>query len=453
MDETAVDETGVETTLIRELPAGLTHGPSRERLAAGGLPRSFAHLDLEASWYEPLRTAATWYDGLQDGEVAEGLIVLGEARYEDPFGHNLADVLLDGASGEIYLACLDKDGALRRDLLASGLESLVALMIEVEAVTAGAAEPYEADEDDAEDDEEDGEGEEGGSREEFERRGPGAVAEAARISLERMHRADPELFRRTDGRPAHWETAMRVRALAWGALEGEPGGLRYTIDASLVEELAALTEGTVRRFHEDDLPAVLDHLPTRRLLTGIGLPVSARGVLRVDPAGPLRTMAETFPEDYEPDDWSDCSDRSDRSDHSDDSDPSDPGDAEDLDRAYQGEFLALGDWLYDLTVALDGATGRLELPGWFDDGDPAAYLHQDLSAMLYLLWSYERLRADRRRWDGRPDPAPWAAFDPQALLDAAAEDALRVLDPEAFASETHFWPIRIDDGHMGSLLE
>ncbi|MFF7993538.1 SUKH-4 family immunity protein [Kitasatospora xanthocidica] len=443
-----MDGTGVETTVVRELPAGLTHGPSRERLAAGGLPRSFAYLDLEASWYEPLRTAATWYDGLGEGEGAEGLIVLGGARYQDRFGHNLADVLLDGASGEVYLSCLDEDGALRRDLLASGLECLVALMIEVEAVTAGAAEPYEpyVSEEDGEDrsDGEDGEGE---SREEFERRGPGAVAEAAGISLERMRRADPELFRRTGGRPAHWETAMRVRVLAWGALPGEPGGLRYTIDASLVEDLAALTEGTVRRFHEDDLPAVLGHAPTRRLLTGIGLPVSGRGVFRIDPEGPLLTMADTFPDDYEPAGLSDGSGSPDGLDRS------DSEESEDLDRAYQGEFLALGDWVYDLTVALDGATGRLELPGWFDDGDPAAYLHRDVSAMLYLLWSYERLRAERRRWDGRNTPAPWEVFDPRTLLDGAAEDALRALDPEAFASETHFWPIRIDDGRMGSLLE
>ncbi|MEU9043647.1 MULTISPECIES: SUKH-4 family immunity protein [unclassified Kitasatospora] len=399
---------------LRELPAGLTHGPSRERLAAGGLPRSFAYLDLAASWYEPLRTAATWYDEFRE-EGAETLIVLGEARYEDRYGGNLADVLLDGATGEVYLACQDHSGALRRDLLASGLESLVALMIEVEAVTAGADEPYEP---------EDGE--------EFEPRGPETVAEAVRISLERMRQADPALFRRTDDRPAHWETATRVRALAWGALPGEPDGLRYAIDAALVEDVAVLTDGTVRRFHEDDLPAVLSHAPTRRLLTGLGLPVSTRGIFRIDPVGPLFTMTETFPDSFEPDD---------------------PEYGEEYRRDYQGEFLAFGDWPYDFTIALDGATGLLELPAWFDDGEPAAYLHRDVSAMLYVVWTYERLRADRRHWDGGHAPVPWEAFHPRELLDCAAEEALRALDPEAFASETHFWPIRIDDGHMGSLLE
>ncbi|MFJ9454058.1 SUKH-4 family immunity protein [Kitasatospora sp. NPDC101447] len=404
----------------RELPAGLTHGPSRARLAAGGLPRCFAHLDLTASWHEPMATAATWYDGLRE-DGAEALVVLGETTYRDAFGDALADVLLDGATGEVYLACRDDAGALKRDLLASGLDPLVALMIEVEAVTAGADEPYEPEE-----------GEEDEDGEEDEPRGPAAVAEAARISLERMRAADPELFRRTAGRPAHWETAMRVRALAWGALPGEPGGLRYAVDASLVEELAALTDGTVQRFEESDLPAELCHAPTRRLLTGIGLPVSDRGVFRIDTVGPLYTMAEIFPDLYDPDD---------------------PEYGAEHRRDHQGEFLALADWPYEFTVALDGATGRVELPAWFDDGEPAAYLHRDVSALLYVVWTYERLRADRRRWGGRYAPVPWEVFHPSELLDAAAEEALRRLDPEAFASDTHFWPIRVDDGHMGGLLE
>ncbi len=405
-------ETSAGVAELRELPGWLTHGPSRERLAAGGLPASYAYLDLRASWHEPLLTAESWYDE-SPAEDVEGLIVLGETRYDDRFGFSTADVLLDGASGEVYLACLDESGALLRDVLASSLDTLVALMVEVEAVTVGAAEPYEPEE-----------------GEEFEPRGPGTVAEAVRISLERMRTADPELFRRTDDRPAHWETAMRVRALAWGALPGEPGGLAYAVDASLVEDLAALTDGTVRRFHEDELPAALSHAPTRRLLGSLGLPLSDKGMFGIDPVGPFLTMAETYPDDFGPEDG--------RDEHH---------------RAYQGEFLAFADWLYDSTVALDGTTGRLELPAWFDDGAPAAYLHRDVSAMLYVLWTYERLRADRRRWEGRHVPVPWAVFDPRELLDSAAEEALRALDPEAFASESHFWPIRIDDGHLGSLLE
>ncbi|MFJ8622747.1 SUKH-4 family immunity protein [Kitasatospora sp. NPDC093550] len=397
----------------RELPARLTHGPSRERLAAGGLPRSFAHLDLEASWYEPLGTAATWYAGLEGDEEAEGLIVLGEARYYDRFGDDHADVLLDGATGEVYLACLGGAGDLPRDLLASDLESLVALMIEVEAVTGGADEPYEP-----------------GEGEDVVPRGPAAVAEVTRISLDRMREADPELFRRTDDRPAHWETAVRIRALAWGALPGDdPGGLRYDLDVSLVEDLARLTGGTVRRFREEDLPAELSHAPTRRLLTGLGVPVDGEGMLQVDPEVPLRTMAEAFPASFEPEEGNDQR------------------------RLYQGEFLAFADWLYDFTVALDGAGGGLELPSWFDDGEPAAYLHRDVSALLYVVWTHERLRAERSRWDSRNGPLPWKVFHPYELLDSAAEEAMRVLDPEAFASETHFWPIRIEDGHMGSLLE
>ncbi|MFJ9840508.1 hypothetical protein ACIRYZ_08575 [Kitasatospora sp. NPDC101155] len=47
----------------------------------------------------------------------------------------------------------------------------------------------------------------------------------------------------------------------------------------------------------------------------------------------------------------------------------------------------------------------------------------------------------------------WSVFGPCELLDGAAEEVLRALEPEAFASRRHFWPIRVDDGHMGSLPE
>ncbi|RKT19353.1 SUKH-4 immunity protein of toxin-antitoxin system [Streptomyces sp. 1114.5] len=421
-------ETNAGAGVPRELPAGLTHGPSRERLAAGGLPASYAYLDLQASWHEPLLTAEAWYDDGIRLEGVEGLIVLGETRYGDCFGFSTADVLLDGATGEVYLACLDESGALLRDVLASSLDTLVALMVEVEAVTVGAAEPYEPEE-----------------GEEFEPRGPGTVAEVAGISLERMRKADPELFRRTDDRPAHWETALRVRALAWGALPGEPGGLRYALDASLVEDLAALTDGTVRRFHEEDLPAALSHAPTRQLLGSLGLPVSDRGLLGIDPVGPFLTMAETYPDSF-------GSENGEGENGDSEDGESEDGEGEHH-RAYQGGFLAFADWLYDMPIALDGATGRLELPAWFDGAAPAAYLHQDVSALLYVVWTYERLRADRRPWEHPHTSVPWAVFHPRELLDWAAEGALRGLDPEAFASEDHFWPIRIEDGHMGSLLE
>ena len=59
----------------------------------------------------------------------------------------------------------------------------------------------------------------------------------------------------------------------------------------------------------------------------------------------------------------------------------------------------------------------------------------------------------RRETEHPWTPGPWSVFEPSELLDGAAEAVMRALDPEAFESESHFWPIRVDDGHMGSLLE
>ncbi|MFI9364348.1 SUKH-4 family immunity protein [Kitasatospora sp. NPDC053057] len=402
--------TGVEAGRLRVVPEGVTHGPSRELLAAGELCWSYAYLDLEASGDEPLQSATSWYER-QGVRGTEGLYVLGEACYEAWTGP--VTVLLDGASGEVFLARPDDDDVLQRDLLASSPECLIALATEIEAVGAAAA------------------GEHGLPEAEVRPYGPTAVAEVGQLVRLLLREADPELFRRTGDRPAHWETALAIRALAWGAEAGGPGEQAYTVSPALVEDLATLEgEGSVRRFEDAELPASLSHAPTRRLLTGIGLPVSDRCVLDVDAEGPLRTLAEVYPENYDPDDGDESSTR-----------------------PHQGGFLVVGGWMYDFVVLLDGATGRVELPDLWDDGEPAAYLHRDLSALLYVLWTFERLRALRRETEHPWTPGPWSVFEPSELLDGAAEAVMRALDPEAFATESHFWPMRVDDGHMGSLLE
>ncbi|MFD5466121.1 SUKH-4 family immunity protein [Kitasatospora sp. NPDC127059] len=359
----------------------------REFPAAGESSWERAYLDLGAAGEEPLRSV-------------EGFQLLGEACYEAWEGP--VAVLLDGGSGEVFLGRPGDDGVLRRDLLASSPACLVALARVME--TLGGGPEY----------------------------GPAAVAEVERVGRERLRAADPELYRRTGGRPAHWETALTIRALARGARAGGAEGLAYVVTPELVEDLATLEGGGggVRRFAEAELPAGVSHGPSRRLLTEVGLPLSGGCLLSVEAEGPLRTLAEDSPENFDPENEEELSTR-----------------------AYQGGFLVVGEWMYDLDVVLDGATGRVELPDFWDDGDPAAYLHRDLSALLYTLWTFHRLRVAREAAYRLRREAPWSVFDPCELFDGAAEEAMRALDAEAFASEKHFWPMRIDDGHMGSLLE
>ncbi len=375
------------------LPGGLVHAGSREFLTERGLPESGAFLDFGVIGEGPLRDFPSG---------AERLYVLGETQYRAPFAVVGGLVLLDGVTGEVFLG----DGGARRDLLASGLPSLAGLVREVDAVADGA---LRADSLDG-------------------RRGPAVVAEVMAGARARMRELDPALFDRPAGAPpAHWDTALLVRALGWGALPGGPDGPAYAIGPELVEELAALTDeedgpGLVHRYRPESLPDTLLHGPTRRLLTEIGLPTG--GAVFGACAEPLVTMEQAYPEYF------------DGEEH----------------RPYQRDFLALGDWPANLTIALDGVTGRLELPDWYDDGQPEAYLNRDLSALLYALWTYGRLRAEWERWEGRSIRETWAVFDPQSLLSTVVDGLVEAVDPAAFASPGCSWRLLAEDGHLGGLL-
>ncbi|MFD7445995.1 SUKH-4 family immunity protein [Streptomyces sp. NPDC059909] len=121
-------------------------------------------------------------------------------------------------------------------------------------------------------------------------------------------------------------------------------------------------------------------------------------------------------------------------------------------RAYQRDYVAIGWWPHDLVIALDGATGRLELPEWYDEGGPAACLNRDLSALLYAWWTYERLRAEWRLWDSRVGRDTWQVFDPHVLLHSRVDEMVQSVDPEAFRSSRHSWRMLAEDPYTGGLL-
>ncbi|MGD3111142.1 SUKH-4 family immunity protein [Streptomyces sp. YGL11-2] len=389
------------------LPPGLTHEPSRRFLVAHGLPEEAAGLHFTAvrdRRLKPLRgDGATRETGV--ATVTPGSLLLLGDDYDGE-----AQLALDGASGGVYLVAEQYDGW-HRDLLASGLPELAGLAREIEAVSAPPDDPDPY----------------GG------RRGPAVVAEVRRRAEERMRRIDPELFAGPTP-PAHWPTALLIRTLHWGAKPGAAGELAYVLCPELVAEIG--DDGRVRRFTPDELPPQLTHEPTRRLLTEIGLPCDTD--LFTPHEGPLRTMAEAHPDVY--------GDRVDDTLRTDGDDP--PR------RDHQQNFLSLGWWPHDLAIALDGATGRVELPDWYDDGDPAAYLHRDVSALLYACWTYGRLHAEWARWDlgAGGQPGGWAVFTPASLLVNVVDDMVRDIDPEAFATSRHSWRQLAEDDHTGGLL-
>ncbi|KJS55512.1 SUKH-4 family immunity protein [Streptomyces rubellomurinus] len=312
-------------------------------------------------------------------------------------------VVLDGETGEVRLA--EESGREDEgDLLASSLPALAALVREVEAVATGAAD-----------------------RAAFGGRRGAAVADAVRSAAEqRMRALDPELFTR-GAPPPHWHTALLIAALAWGARPGEPDGLAYDFEPDLVADLARLLDeedAAVRRYRPEELPAELTHEPTRRLLVEAGLPLEGE-MLGVHPDAPLTTMAARYPDDF----------------------------------AELTHHLALGYWPHDLVIALDGTTGRLELPGLHGADDPARYLNRDLSALLYALWTYERVRAHWDRWeyggqdwhDGDGDD-DWTVFDPHSFLRTEVDGLVEAVDPESFATPRHSWRLLAEDPYTGGLL-
>ncbi|MBQ1118980.1 SUKH-4 family immunity protein [Streptomyces sp. B15] len=392
------------------LPETLRHEPSRRFLTEAGLPEQAAELDFASirdGHLPPLTEDVTAVDApvALDGQ----LLVLGRTDHWE------ARLVLDGEGGGVHLVAWEGED-LCHDLIASGVPELAALLGEIETVSGSPRDPVPA----------------------MEPRGLATLTRARTESEQRLRRADPRLYELYDAQeparePAHWGAALLVRTLHLAARPGGPGELAYEIEPELVAQLAegdgggSGGRGGVRRFTEDELPAGLTHAPTRRLLTEVGLPRETDMFAVTD--GPLRTVGEAHPSFFEPG-------------------------AELPSRAYQRDFHALGWWAGDLALALDGTTGRLELPDWFDHGSPAAYLHQDLSALLFACWTYQQAHAAWARWDigagGRP--APWHVYSPKHLLESRVAALVEAVDPAAWATEWHSWPQLENDDHTGGLL-
>jgi hypothetical protein len=386
------------------LPATLRHEPSRRFLTEVGLPEQAAELEF-TSIRDGRLPPLTEDPEAADAPVAlDGrLLVLGRTDHWD------ARLVLDGGGGGVHLVAWEGDD-LCHDLVASGLTELAGLICEIEAVSGRPGDPVPP----------------------GRPRGMAALARTRAEAEQRLRRIDPRLYEVYEAEeparePAHWGTALLVRTLRLAARPGAPGGLAYEIEPKMVAELAEGGGGEVRRFTEEELPAGLTHAPTRRLLTEIGLPREADMFVVHD--GPLRTMGEAHPDYFE-------------------------ADSELPTRAYQCDFLALGWWAPELALALDGATGRLELPDWFDHGSPAAHLHQDLSALLFACWTYQQAHQVWARWDigagGRS--APWHVYSPKHLLQNRVASLVEAVDPTAWATEWHSWPQMENDDHTGGLL-
>lgn len=157
----------------------------------------------------------------------------------------------------------------------------------------------------------------------------------------------------------YWKMAALIRPLARFAAPGAESGLALDLPARLLEK--EFGHGRVARFEDVDFPAPLTHEPTRRFLTGTGLPEDD-GHFHLDTDMSLPTLAEY------------CADE--------DTATELPQGAADL--------IRLGRLTEGNSLVLDGGTGAVLV--W---NEPETILHRlntDVSTLAFTLWLLRRAK-------------------------------------------------------------
>ncbi|MGW1712369.1 SUKH-4 family immunity protein [Streptomyces sp. NPDC002156] len=157
----------------------------------------------------------------------------------------------------------------------------------------------------------------------------------------------------------YWKMAALIRPLARFAAPGAESGLALDLPARLLEQ--EFGHGRVARFEDVDFPAPLTHEPTRRFLTGTGLPEDD-GHFQLDTEIPLPTLAEY------------CADE---------------------DTAAQlpegaGDLMRLGRLTEGNSLVLDGGTGAVLV--WNEPEATLHHLNTDASTLAFTLWLLHRAR-------------------------------------------------------------
>ncbi|MGY1500426.1 SUKH-4 family immunity protein [Streptomyces sp. QTS52] len=163
----------------------------------------------------------------------------------------------------------------------------------------------------------------------------------------------------------YWKMAASIRPLARIAASGAESGLALDLPARLLEQ--AFGHGRVARFEDVDFPAPLTHEPTRRFLSGTGLPEDG-SLFQLDTEIPLPTLAEY------------CADE--------DTAAELPQGAGDLIRL--GHLGRLGRLTEGSSLVLDGSTGTILT--WSEPETTLHRLNTDVSTLAFTLWLLHRAK-------------------------------------------------------------
>ncbi|MEV7025627.1 SUKH-4 family immunity protein [Kitasatospora sp. NPDC093558] len=395
------------------LPDALVHEPTRRFLSEVGLPReggAYVRLHTDpAVWLLPVSGR------LEAGTGGDHLLVLGECGGQPPFFGDW--LVLDAVTGQVFIAGgrSGAGGEVATDLVASDLSVLVTFMHELEALRAAAADPTAHDG----------------------RRGRDVMTEVTRAVRERMQATDPAVFTPYGDAP-HWTAVLAGYGLLWAARRHHDAAesLAFDITPELMEDLSTVPVSP------EDLPPALQHEPTRRLLTTVGLPTD--GYLRDSEERPLVTV--------------------------DDPASAPAGDGDGPHCPARRELIRLGAAGQEHEILLDGVTGRIEAAEGDDLEDcPSEPLHTDLSAFYLAVWTltrlaglWEAMQEQDEEFDDyegefkldpyNPGPTDWNVFFGKFTLERIALDLLAQLDAPSVAHDDTLWNVCANDSNYGYLL-
>lgn len=405
------------------LHPAVTHGPTRRALSTAGLPARHDLIrfrPLAESRVVPVSELLS--EGADpeplDPHIAE-LLLIGHLRCE---GDDAQEVVLDGATGRVFTMDLFEDAPALIDVvpLAPSLGSLCRFLACADdfrclagrfATLAG-------------------------------RTGPDVVAEASSLLASVFTGEDwgddgwgsagpPSTW--DHALPAFWRIVAYIRPLALVA--GPGSGLLLDLPPDLLDAEFGAQE--MVRTEPAGLPRALAHEPTRRFLTGTGLPkVESMFALWRD-SSLFRTLAESGAGETGPEGRTGVPGPG--------SGTGAPGSAGDgIDERLPPDakhLVCLGGLIHDLEVLIDGRTGLVSHR--FYGEDTTTPLNADISTLAFTLWMYSQEQRLNDEHDFTRDfhdqladamTEALASVDPVACLPSTGEDDQRYW-PEVFHDE------------------
>ncbi|MEU0136403.1 SUKH-4 family immunity protein [Streptomyces sp. NPDC006296] len=380
----------------------ITHGATRRALAGGVLPGAHEMMRFSGA---PMVTAVHLVDaeddpGALDPRIA-GTVVVGHLLNE---GGEAQAVVVDGDTGRVFTVRMYAPEYAELSRLAPSLDALARFLAAVGELDAL----------------------EGRFAHLKGRTGASVADEASALLLSVFTAEDwgDDGWREVEPEgevPSVWMTAALFRPMVLTAAPGR--GLHLDLPAGFIEE--EFGAGEVVRIAPADLPEVLEHEPTRRFLTEVGLPRHGLMLWLDEPEDILKTLTVARAETRADPELAHL--------HSDG--PLPEG---------SDHLVVIGGLMHDFDALVDGRTGRVHYA--LVDDEKVTPVNADVSTLAFTVWMHSRQRRLEKQHALSGELGQFyhqvadtmitvlAAVDPVACLPATGPDDYRYW-PEVFHDE------------------